>query len=95
MVSDEDITCSVEDGEVKCYIEDVGEVEMKDGHREVFEKQFGNVASLETCAHGSEFYLQENDFERPEINPDQDAVAKLLFIRGCPIPDMTSEEPIE
>lgn len=95
MPTDEDISCSVEDGEVKCHIEDVGEVEMIDEHREVVEEQFGDVASLESCARVNEYYLQENDFDSSEITRTQRMAGELMIRGGCPIPDMTSQDPIE
>lgn len=90
MIRDEDISCHPDDDTVRCEIEGMGEVEMQDGHRDVVEEQFGEVASLDSCAHMSEAFLQEYH-EGGEETPPRTAAGVSLIYGGCPVPVFDEE----
>jgi hypothetical protein len=83
----DDVSCHAEDDTVRCTIDGQKPDRVIDGHRETVKDHFGRVASMESCVHISEAYLQERD--APE-KQRRDLAASLVTY-GCPIHDFNHE----
>lgn len=92
MEPDRDVSCYVEDDTVQCTIDGQEPNQVIDEHRAVAKETFGDVASLESCAHLSEAFLRKRHNDEIPLTPQQHRqFAEAIITHGCPVHDFTHE----
>lgn len=86
-MANDEISCQAEDDTVRCTIDGQEPDRVIDEHRDVARDTFGSVASMDSCAHLSEAYLQERD---APLEQRRDLGAALI-VYGCPVHDFDHE----